>query len=225
MAKIFLIGDSAINQELTNLVSSSAEITTDASNADLIIDSTIFPRSAKLKNLKFIDENCSISVPVLTSSICIPVSELTPESKYPERLIGIGLYPTVSNAKLIEIAPSKITENTILENAERILTSLNIQTARVPDLTGMVFPRILAMIINEAAQLYYEKIASREDIDTAMKLGTNYPFGPLQWADRIGIDLVYNILTSLKNHTGDDRYTPHPILKEMIDKKIGFYSL
>lgn len=224
--KIFLIGDPKINQELTSFLSPHAEITPELSNdIDLIIDSTNYPRSAKLENLKFIDQNCSSLIPVLTSSLCTPVSELTPESRYPERLIGIGLYPTFSNAKLIEIAPTKITDNRILENAEKILTSLKIQSTRVPDLPGLVFPRILTMIINEAAQLYYEKIASREDIGTAMKLGTNYPFGPLEWADRTGIDLVYNILTSLKNHTGDDRYIPHPILKEMIDKKIGFYPL
>jgi 3-hydroxybutyryl-CoA dehydrogenase len=87
------------------------------------------------------------------------------------------------------------------------------------------------MIINEAAQVYAEKIASREDIDTAMKLGTNYPFGPLEWADRIGIDLIYNILSSLQNSFGEDRYRPHPSLKEMVNlnllgtkTKQGFYD-
>jgi 3-hydroxybutyryl-CoA dehydrogenase len=80
------------------------------------------------------------------------------------------------------------------------------------------------MIINEAVQVYYEKIASKEDIDTAMKLGTNYPLGPLEWADKIGIELVYNILNFLQSDTGEVRYAPHTLLREMAEAKKKFYS-
>ncbi len=131
---------------------------------------------------------------------------------------------------MIEIAPSKATEVKILENAENFLKEIQLNYAKVPDKTGLVFPRILAMIINEAAQVYSENIASRDDIDTAMKLGTNYPFGPLEWADKLGIDLVYNILLALQRDFGEDRYRPHPALKEMVNLKTlgvktgkGFY--
>src|SRR5205807_6890493 len=132
-------------------------------------------------------------------------------------LIGIGLYNTFSKAKLLEIAPSKITEEHLLKNAEDFLSSAGLEFVKVPDRAGLIFPRILAMIINEAAQVYSENIASREDIDTALRLGTNYPYGPLTWADNMGIDLIYNILYSLHKNFGEDRYRPHPVLKEMVD--------
>jgi 3-hydroxybutyryl-CoA dehydrogenase len=86
----------------------------------------------------------------------------------------------------------------------------------VPDGPGLVFPRILCMIINEAAFALMEGVASAEDIDTAMKLGTNYPLGPLEWADRIGLDQVLGVLEGLQAEYGEDRYRPAPLLRQLV---------
>jgi 3-hydroxybutyryl-CoA dehydrogenase len=156
--------------------------------------------------------------------LCVSVSEQCTLQANPERLIGIGLYDTFSKAKRIEIAPSKITEVSILKNAENFLSKAGINYTIVPDRVGLIFPRIVSMIINEAAQVYSEQVASKEDIDTAMKLGTNYPFGPLEWADRLGVGLVYNILAALQRDFGEDRYRPHALLKEMVNLNKKFYE-
>ena len=242
MKKIFLTGDKFINEEVNSLLAGKARIVNELDKSvELIIETTNFPLEAKKNSFTLIDERCSPVIPVLTSSLCIPVSEQTTITKFPSRLIGIGLYNTFSKnlpakalaqaGNLIEIAPSKITEEHLLKNAEDFLNSAGLEFVKVPDRAGLIFPRILAMIINEAAQVYSENIASREDIDTAMRLGTNYPYGPLTWADNIGIDLVYNILSSLHKNFGEDRYRPHPVLKEMVDlnflgvkTKKGFYE-
>ncbi len=81
---------------------------------------------------------------------------------------------------------------------------------------GEIAVRILAMIMNEAAYALGEGVASVRDIDIAMKLGTNYPKGPLKWADEIGLDLVFNILKSLDASLGDERYHPAPLLRQMV---------
>ncbi len=81
---------------------------------------------------------------------------------------------------------------------------------------GEIVVRILAMIMNEAAYALGEGVASVRDIDIAMKLGTNYPKGPLKWADEIGLDLVFNILKSLDASLGDERYHPAPLLRQMV---------
>lgn len=226
MRKIYLIGDSIVKDELKILLKEKVEFSPSLDNTvDVVIDAASFPREYKFENIEFIDKNCSAQVPVLTSSLCYSVSEQSTVSKFPERLVGIGLYPTFSIAKLIEISPSKITDNKILENTEIFLKECDIKYEIVPDKAGLIFPRILSMLINEAAQVYAEKIATLEDIDIAMKLGTNYPFGPLEWADRIGIDLIYNILLSLQTDFGEDRYRPHPLLKEMVNiKRLGVKS-
>ncbi|HEY3251131.1 MAG TPA: 3-hydroxyacyl-CoA dehydrogenase family protein [Ignavibacteria bacterium] len=230
--KIFLIGEKSINEELKTLLNDKAEFVQKPDNeTDIIVDTLNGETSLKIANIQFIDKHCSSQIPVFTSSVCHPVSELCAISSYPKRLIGIGLYNTFSNSKLLEIAPSKISDETILQNAENFLKDAGLTFAKVPDRAGLVFPRIISMIINEAVQVYSEKVASKEDIDTAMKLGTNYPYGPLEWADKLGIDLVYQILSSLQKNYGEDRYRPHPTLKEMVDLNMlgvktgkGFYN-
>ena len=230
--KIFLIGEESINDELKSFLNGKAEFVSRLdNNTDIVIDTLNAHAGLKISNIEFIDKHCSASIPVFTSSVCIPVSELCASSKYPVRLIGIGLYNTFSKSGLIEIAPSKITDGNILGNAENFLNSSGISYTKVPDRTGLVFPRIISMIINEAVQVYSEKTAAKEDIDTAMKLGTSYPFGPLEWADRIGIDLVYDTLASLYKFYGEDRYRPHPALREMVSLNMlgvktgkGFYN-
>jgi 3-hydroxybutyryl-CoA dehydrogenase len=81
----------------------------------------------------------------------------------------------------------------------------------VPDTIGMVTPRIVSMIINEAWYAFDEKISSKEEIDRAMKLGTNYPFGPFEWGEKIGIERIRKLLESLKRT--DKRYTIAPGLR------------
>lgn len=84
----------------------------------------------------------------------------------------------------------------------------------IEDRVGMVTPRIICMIINEAYYTVQEKTAGKADIDLAMKLGTGYPFGPFEWCDKIGVRNVYDLLTALYNDTHDERYKISPLLKQ-----------
>lgn len=223
MTKVYLQGSESINSELKTLLSGKAEFTDEPEKAGIIFNSTNFPEYEKSEELQYIETATPDNVPIFTSSLCVSVSDQCRLQEKPQRLLGIGLYDTFSKAKRIEIAPSKITDASILKNAEKFLSEAGINYSIVPDRVGMIFPRIVSMIINEAAQVYSEKVASKEDIDTAMKLGTNYPFGPLEWADRLGVDLVYNILAALQRDFGEDRYRPHPLLKEMTNLNLKFY--
>ena len=83
--------------------------------------------------------------------------------------------------------------------------------------------RILAMLVNEAADAYYLNIASKKDIDLAMTKGVNYPKGLLKWADEIGVDTIFKILETLYNKYCEDRYRPSPILRKMTEENIKFY--
>ena len=94
----------------------------------------------------------------------------------------------------------------------------------VEDRVGMVLPRVLATLINEAAFAFLEKIATAQDIDIAMKHGVNYPKGLLAWADELGLDWVLDKLNELFDEYGEDRYRPNALLKRMVKKGDKFYS-
>jgi 3-hydroxybutyryl-CoA dehydrogenase len=96
----------------------------------------------------------------------------------------------------------------------QICASLNTEYFLVDDRIGMVTPRVVCMIINEAYFAVQEGTASKQDIDLAMKSGTNYPYGPFEWCERIGIRHVYELLEALYNDTKDERYKVCPLLKK-----------
>jgi 3-hydroxybutyryl-CoA dehydrogenase len=87
-----------------------------------------------------------------------------------------------------------------------------------------IFNRILAMLMNEAADAVYMNVATVKDVDLAMKNGVNYPKGLLQWCDEIGADTVINTIQSLRDHYSEDRYRPNPLLKKIVHTKSSFYN-
>ena len=103
-----------------------------------------------------------------------------------------------------------------VERVEAVLRALGKETAVVKDGAAGVFPRIFAMIVNEAAFALQEGVATAEEIDTAMRLGANYPHGPLTLADEIGLDVVLTIIEGVHDETKEDAHRPAPLLRKMI---------
>ncbi len=97
------------------------------------------------------------------------------------------------------------------DSIERVFAALGKKTASLPDLPGFVSPRVIAMIINEAYFALEEKLSTKADIDTAMKLGTNYPYGPFEWASLIGVSKILELLEHLSIR--EKRYVPATLLK------------
>lgn len=123
---------------------------------------------------------------------------------------GFNGMPGMVARPLMEISlPQKAHEAAI----SRVLTFLKANYTLVEDRVGMVTPRILAMIINEAYFTLQEGTASRDDIDISMKLGTNYPYGPFEWARMLGLDQVARLIEAVWNDTRDERYKLCPLLR------------
>lgn len=104
--------------------------------------------------------------------------------------------------------------NKNVDDISNLLTKYNIEAVQIRDRCGMVTPRVIAMIINEAYYTVMEGTASKEDIDVAMKLGTNYPGGPFEWLSKAGIQEIYELLEAIYQDTKDERYKICPLLKE-----------
>ncbi len=147
----------------------------------------------------------------------LSTSELAVAYPHPSRVVGFDFLPgRLAPGSLVQVAPGLDTAPEATEAVEGLFRGRGLEVERVGDYSGLVLRRVLFCIINEAAYALFEGVASREDIDLGMKLGTGYPAGPLEWADAIGLDRVYDGLRSLQEEYGDDRYRPCPLLRKMV---------
>jgi 3-hydroxybutyryl-CoA dehydrogenase len=129
----------------------------------------------------------------------------------PQHFIRINGWNTFLGRPLVE---ASCRDESIKGRAEILFENFNRKTEWVPDVPGLITPRIVASIINEAFLALEEKVSRENEIDTAMKLGTNYPYGPFEWGQKIGLDKVYSLLEVLGND--QSRYKPSTLLREKI---------
>jgi 3-hydroxybutyryl-CoA dehydrogenase len=126
----------------------------------------------------------------------------------PQGFIRINAWPTMVNRNTIELAGIEAGN---LDKVKKVFDGLGWVFQEVPDVAGMITPRIISMIINEAWFSLAENISTRDEIDTAMKLGTNYPYGPFEWGDKIGLSRIRELLSALQK--SDTRYSIAPGLQ------------
>ncbi len=131
------------------------------------------------------------------------------------RLVGIAALPTLIRNSVVEVSPSVYTNESAVDVARRFFTSVKKEIAIVQDRVGMVLPRVLCQIINEAMFAVQQDVAAPKDIDTAMKLGMNFPSGPIEWGEKIGFKQVVAVLEALYGDLGEERYRICPLLKEI----------
>ena len=141
---------------------------------------------------------------------CAPwtATEVTSTLRRPESVAAFAITGDPTETRLVEVAGGLLTGEAAVETGLAFFAALGKEPVRVGDGPGMIFARIVSALANEAAFALDDGVASAEDIDTAMKLGVAYPLGPLEWADRLGLDLVYQTIRTLQQDYGDDRYRP-----------------
>ena len=143
------------------------------------------------------------------------------ESKVMCHLVGLNALPTFIDRNMLEVSFRDEESRTAFS---QFASEMKIDFLEVEDSVGMVTPRVICMIINEACLALDEGTASMEDIDKAMKLGTNYPFGPFEWCDRIGIRDVYETLEAIRIYSRDDRYKISSLLRHKYQDRAKFYN-
>jgi 3-hydroxybutyryl-CoA dehydrogenase len=171
---------------------------------------------AKADTLFFLDDSLNEDTLLLTYTFAISTGELARELMMPERLVGMTMLPPLSESKIVELMVTPHTADEALNRAVEFFTGVGIGYAHVADSPGGVLGRTVCCLVNEAAMALQERIATAEELDEAMRLGVAYPYGPLAWGDRIGLDRVLAAMEGLYAEFKEERYRPAPLLKRLV---------
>lgn len=152
-----------------------------------------------------------------TNTSSISITKIASAAKRPDNVIGMHFMNPVPVMKLVEIIPGLQTSEATLATTLDLAQKMGKTTTMSQDVPGFIANRLLMPYINEAVIALQEGIATKEDIDTTMKLGTNNPMGPLTLADFIGLDTCLSIMKVLHSELGDSKYRPAVLLQKYVD--------
>jgi 3-hydroxybutyryl-CoA dehydrogenase len=199
--------------------------------ADFVVEAVVEQEDAKIELFQKLDKICPPEVILASNTSSISITRMGARTTRADRFIGMHFMNPVPQMKLVEIIRGLATSQETYEATRAFAEKLGKATMTAEDFPGFIVNRVLLPMINEAIYTLYEGVGKVSDIDTAMKLGTNQPMGPLELADLIGLDTCLAIMGVMHNVLGDDKYRPCPLLKKYVDagylgKKAGrgFYS-
>ncbi|MHB1907260.1 MAG: 3-hydroxyacyl-CoA dehydrogenase family protein [Nitrososphaerales archaeon] len=201
------------------------------SNCDFVVEAVLEKIEVKRQVFKKLDQICGKDVILASNTSSIPITELAALVSNPSRVAGMHFFNPVPVMKLVEIVRALQTSDATIETIRSLATKLGKTPVVVKDAAGFVSNRVVCPMINEAIFTYEEGIATKEDIDTVMKLGMNHPMGPLELADFVGLDIVLDVLEVLYREYQDPKYRASPLLRRMVragylgrKTKKGFYD-
>jgi 3-hydroxybutyryl-CoA dehydrogenase len=222
---VFIIGDEPLVAEYSEMASAFnyaiilpekiKSLASVAKKISIALELSNLDLKNKRKNLEALDKALPESTAILTSSVNVSALEQSQWIMMKQRLVGIGALPTLIRNRVVEVSPTVYTSESAVDVAQNFFISLKKEIAIVQDRVGMVLPRILCQIINEAMFAVQHDAAEPKDIDIAMRLGMNYPSGPIEWGERIGFQQVTAVLAALHADLGEERYRICPLLKEI----------
>ncbi|HRZ90417.1 MAG TPA: 3-hydroxyacyl-CoA dehydrogenase NAD-binding domain-containing protein, partial [Spirochaetia bacterium] len=184
--------------------------------ADLVVEAVNENEALKLEIFRKLDGILRPEAILASNTSSISITKLASATKRPSKVIGMHFFNPVPLMKLVEITRGHETGDETYAAVAELAAKVGKESAVVQDYPGFIVNRILVPMLNEAAYAVYENLATPEDIDKAMKLGTNQPMGPLTLADFIGLDTCLAILRVLYEGLGNPKYAPCPLLVQMV---------
>ncbi len=189
----------------------------DLAGADFVIEAATENEDVKIDLFRRLNKLCRPEVVLASNTSSISITRLGSRSERPEKVIGMHFMNPPQVMTLVEIVRGLATAADTYETVRELAGRMGKVTMVAEDSPGFVVNRVLLPMINEAIYCVYEGIGSVEDVDKAMKLGSNQPMGPLALADLIGLDTCLAIMEVMQDVLGDDKYRPCPLLKKYVD--------
>jgi len=214
-----LVKKEKITEEEAHKVSSLIKTTTnieDITTADLLIEAILENMEVKKQVFAQLDSLCPPTTILASNTSTLSPTEIASATKRPDKVIGMHWFNPAPVMRLIEVVAGAETSEETIQAVMEFSRKVGKTPVRVNEAPGGIVSRIFRGYLNTAVDVLAEGVATAEDIDTAMKLGANFPMGPLELLDLIGIDIHTTNSDALARELGDLKYRPHALLRKMV---------
>jgi 3-hydroxybutyryl-CoA dehydrogenase len=203
----------------------------DVKDCQLVVEAIVEQLPKKQEVFRQLDQIIAPDAILATNTSSLSVTEISTASSQPGRVVGVHFFNPAPIQHLVEVIRTVVTEPDVLEDVAKVARSLDKIPVICGDKAGFIANALLFGYLNHAVTMYESRYATREDIDTGMKLGCRYPMGPLALLDLIGLDTAYEILDTMYKQGRNRLHAPAPILKQMVTAGMlgrktgrGFYT-
>ena len=187
-----------------------------ATDSDLALEAVQEDFGLKRQILRELDRRMPPEHPIVLTTSTLSITELAAQNNNPERIVGMHFIYPVTTTRVVEVVRGQLTTEEVYDRAIEFARLLGKIPIKVFEMPGFVTTRVLLPLINEAMHVVMEGVAEAAEVDLAMKMGFEFRIGPLEWADRTGLDRVLNWMKHLHHESGEPRFRPCPLLKRLV---------
>ena len=204
-----------VDRILANVVGTT-DLAQAVRGAQLVIEAIFERMEAKKALFRELDALCPPDTVFASNTSSLSITEMAGATHRPDRIVGMHFFNPAPVMKLVEIIRGSETSDATAAFVKAFAVKLGKEPVEVRESPGFVVNRLLVPMMNEAFNLLMEGVATAEDIDRAMKLGTNMPMGPFELADYTGLDIGLDVMEVLHRETGDPKFRPSPLLRKYV---------
>jgi 3-hydroxybutyryl-CoA dehydrogenase len=203
-------------EEIIGRIHGTTDLGEAVKDADFVIEAVFEDMKVKKELFSEIDRICRPEVVFASNTSSLSITEMAAATSRVDRFLGMHFFNPAPVMKLVELIRGSETSDETMALARELSLKLGKEPVEVKESAGFVVNRLLVPMMNEAFNLLMEGVATAEDIDKAMKLGTNMPMGPFELADFTGLDVGLAVMEVLHRETGDPKFRPSPLLRQYV---------